>query len=244
MASHHANAPTPHNAAQAGDFAKTVLMPGDPLRAEFIAKTYLTEPELKTSVRNVLGFTGTYQGVPVSVMATGMGMPSLSIYVTELFDFYGVENIIRVGTAGAIQPNLNVGDLIIAQGACYDSGIMRHYHLPGTYSAIPNWELLLEAVKSAETLNKPYVVGSILSEDTFYNEVHEETFEWQKMGVLALEMEAAALYAIAARRNKRALALLSVSDSLITHEEASSEDRATAFTSMMEVALDVARKFG
>jgi purine-nucleoside phosphorylase len=245
---------TPHNLAESGDFAKTVLMPGDPLRAKFIAEHFLTDPQLKSEVRNVLAYTGTYKGIPVSVMASGMGMPSLSIYATELFDFYAVENIIRVGTAGGIQTNLQVGDMIIASGASYDSNIMRHYQLPGTYSAVPSWELLSAAVQSAQELNKPYRVGPILSEDTFYNDTEAEALIWQKMGILALEMEAAALFAIAARKQKRALAILTISDLLVSdhpHSEsfsklaqqgASPHERERAFTNMMEVALETATK--
>jgi purine-nucleoside phosphorylase len=229
---------TPHNSAEKGDFAKTVLMPGDPLRAKFVAENFLTNPKLVTEVRNVYGYTGEYKGKPISVMASGMGMPSISIYASELFDFYDVENIIRFGTCGSIQPSLNVGDIILAAGASYDSNIMNHYHLPGTLSAIPKFSLLKKAVEEAEKSGKHFEVGNILSEDTFYNDTADEVFKWQKMGVLGLEMESAALYAIAARRNKGALGLFTVSDSLITHEEASPEDRQKSFTAMMRIALE------
>ena len=238
--------PTPHNNASKGDFAKTVLMPGDPLRAKFIAETFLTEPKLVNNVRGVQGYTGTYKGVKVSVMASGMGMPAIGIYSHELYNGYGVENIIRVGSAGAIQENIHLYDLVIAQGACTDSNWASQYHLPGTFAPIGSWELITEAVKAAENNGARYHVGNVNSSDTFYGD-HEgvpegldSVYGLKKMGVMALEMEAAALYMNAARYGKRALCICTISDHILTGEETTSEERQNSFTTMMKVALDVA----
>ena len=237
---------TPHNRAENGDFAKTVLMPGDPLRAKFIAETFLENPKLVTDVRGMYGYTGTYQGRPISVMGSGMGMPSIGIYSYELYSQYGVENIIRVGSAGSIQEDIHLYDLVIAQGACTDSNFAAQFHLPGTFAPIASWELLKEAVNAAEANGARYHVGNLNSSDVFYGD-HEgvpagldSVYGLQKMGVLALEMEAAALYMNAARYGKRALAICTISDSLVTGEETTSQERQTAFTTMMKVALDVA----
>ena len=238
--------PTPHNNAQNGDFAKTVLMPGDPLRAKFIAETFLENPQLVNNVRGVQGYTGTYKGVRVSVMASGMGIPSIAIYSNELYTQYGVENIIRVGSAGSIQKDVKLYDLVIGQGACTDSNFAAQFHLPGTFAPIASWELLREAVKAAEENGARYHVGNLNSSDVFYGdhvgvpEGLDSVYGLQKMGVLALEMEAAALYMNAARYGKRALAICTISDSIVTGEETTSEERQTAFTTMMRVALDVA----
>jgi len=238
--------PTPHNNAQNGDFAKTVLMPGDPLRAKFIAETFLENPQLVNNVRGVQGYTGTYKGVRVSVMASGMGIPSIAIYSNELYTHYGVENIIRVGSAGSIQKDVKLYDLVIGQGACTDSNFAAQFHLPGTFAPIASWELLREAVKAAEENGARYHVGNLNSSDVFYGdhvgvpEGLDSVYGLQKMGVLALEMEAAALYMNAARYGKRALAICTISDSIVTGEETTSEERQTAFTTMMRVALDVA----
>ena len=238
--------PTPHISAKPGDFGKTVLMPGDPLRSKFIAENFLENPVLVNNVRGVQGYTGTYKGVKVSVMASGMGMPAIGIYSHELFNGYGVENIIRVGSAGAIQENIHLYDLVIAQGACTDSNFAAQFHLPGTFAPIASWELLKEAVKAAEENGAVYHVGNVNSSDVFYGdhalvpEGLDSLYGLKKMGVMALEMEAAALYMNAARYGKRALAICTISDSLVTGEETTSQERQTAFTTMMKVALDVA----
>lgn len=238
--------PTPHISAKPGDFAKTVLMPGDPLRSKFIAENFLENPVLVNNVRGVQGYTGTYKGVRVSVMASGMGMPAIGIYSHELFNGYGVENIIRVGSAGSIQEHVKLYDLVIGQGACTDSNFASQFHLPGTFAPIASWELLTQAVKAAEAQGARYHVGNLNSSDVFYGdhigvpEGLDSVYGLQKMGVLALEMEAAALYMNAARYGKRALAICTISDSIVTGEETTSEERQTAFTTMMKVALDVA----
>jgi len=238
--------PTPHISAKPGDFAKTVLMPGDPLRSKFIAENFLENPVLVNNVRGVQGYTGTYKGVRVSVMASGMGMPAIGIYSHELFNGYGVENIIRVGSAGSIQEHVKLYDLVIGQGACTDSNFASQFHLPGTFAPIASWELLTQAVKAAEAQGARYHVGNLNSSDVFYGdhigvpEGLDSVYGLQKMGVLALEMEAAALYMNAARYGKRALAICTISDSIVTGELTSSEERQTAFTTMMKVALDVA----
>ena len=238
--------PTPHISAAPGDFGRTVLMPGDPLRSKFIAENFLENPVLVNNVRGVQGYTGTYKGVRVSVMASGMGMPAIGIYSHELFNGYGVENIIRVGSAGAIQENINLYDLVIAQGACTDSNFAHQFHLPGTFAPIASYALLSEAVKAAETHNAVYHVGNVNSSDVFYGDHDgvpaglDSVYGLKKMGVLALEMEAAALYMNAARYGKRALCICTISDHVLTGEVTSSEERQNAFTTMMQVALDVA----
>lgn len=230
---------TPHNEAAQGAFAKTVLMPGDPLRARFIAETFLTDARLVNNVRGVQGYTGTYQGTPVSVMASGMGMPSIGIYSHELFHFYDVDNIIRVGSAGAISPRLKLRDVVIAQGACTNSDYARQYGLPGTFAPIADFGLLETAVAVARRMGVEPPVGNLLSSDTFYNKAGN-TLDWGQMGVLAIEMETAALYCNAAEAGKRALTICSISDSLVTGEELSPADRQTGFTQMMEIALGTA----
>lgn len=231
---------TPHNNAKCGDFAKTVLMPGDPLRAKHIAETFLENPVLVNNVRGIQGYTGTYKGTKVSVMASGMGMPSIGIYSYELFSFYNVENIIRVGSAGGYSENVKVRDVILAQGASYDTNFMTQYLLPGTFSATADFTLLENAVECAREKGERFHVGNILSSDVFYNDNPKVVPSWQKMGILGVEMEAAALYATAARLNKRALAILTVSDHLITKEETTSEERQTTFNHMIELALETA----
>jgi len=230
---------TAHNTAAKGDFAKTVLMPGDPLRAKFIAETFLADAKLVNNVRGIQGYTGTYKGVPVSVMASGMGMPSMGIYSYELFHFYDVDNIIRIGSAGAMNADLKVRSLVAAQGACTDSNFAHQYQLPGTYAPIASFTLLETAVAKARELELPIAVGNVLSSDVFYD-ASGENARWAKMGVLCAEMEAAALYCNAANTGKRALALLTISDNLVTGEALSPEERQTTFTDMMRVALAVA----
>lgn len=230
---------TPHNAAEKGAFAKTVLMPGDPLRAKFIAETFLTDARLVNNVRGIHGYTGTYKGVPVSVMASGMGMPSIGIYSHELFHFYDVDNIIRIGSAGAISPQLKLRDVVMGQGACTDSNYAHQFGLPGTFAPIADFRLLSAAVQAAKDLGVTPVVGNLLSSDVFYNKAGN-TLSWGQMGVLAVEMESAALYCNAAEAGKRALAVCTISDSLATGEELPAADRQTTFTQMMEIALETA----
>lgn len=234
------NYPTPHINAKPEDFAKTVLMPGDPLRAKFVAENFFENPKLINDVRGMLGYTGMYKGKPVTVMGSGMGMPSIGIYSYELFNFFGVENIIRIGSAGAMQKELKVGDIVFAIGASTNSNYAHQFGLPGTYSATASYELLKKAVNSAEEKNISYTVGNVLSSDNFYNADSEANEKWMRMGILAVEMEAAALYMNAAYAKKNALAILSISDSLITGEALSADERRTQFTDMMKVALDLA----
>lgn len=233
------NIPTPHIEAKAGDFAQTVLMPGDPLRAKFIAETFLTDAKLINNVRGVQGYTGMYKGKRVSVMASGMGMPSIGIYSYELFNFYDVKNIIRVGTAGVIRPDLKVRDIVIGQGACTNSSYSRQFDLPGDFAPICSFELLQKAVKAAEDMGITPIVGNLYSSDTFYDDSMGLS-KWQKMGVLAVEMEAAALYMNAARAGKNALAICTISDNPFTGEATTSEERQLNFTKMMEIALEIA----
>lgn len=230
--------PTPHNGAKQGQIAETVIMAGDPLRAKFMAEHFLENPVQFNGVRNMLGYTGTYKGKPVSVMGHGMGIPSIAIYTYELFHFYGVKNIIRTGTAGCIQPGMKLGDIVIAGGACTNSNFMHQYNLPGTFAPIADFDLLYKAVKTCEELGYGYKVGNVLSSDTFYDE-NEGWRQWQKMGVLAVEMEAAALYAIAAQAGKKALTILTVSDSIVDGSATTAEERQNSFTRMMDVAFSL-----
>lgn len=229
---------TPHNEAKMGDIAETVIMAGDPLRAKFMAEHFLEDATLFNSVRNMYGYTGTYKGKRVSVMGHGMGMPSMGLYSYELFHFYDVKQIIRTGTVGAIQKGVSIGDVIIAQAACTDSNYMSQFHLPGTFAPIADYELLAAAVSSCKMLACPYHVGNVVSSDIFYNE-NEDWREWQKMGVLAIEMECAALYANAARAGKKALAIMTVSDHIVEKTATTAEERQTAFTKMMDVAFSL-----
>ncbi len=230
---------TPHNRAEKGEIAKTVLMPGDPLRAEFIAKTYLENPVCYNNVRGMLGYTGKYKGIDVSVQGSGMGIPSIGIYSYELFNEYGVDNIIRVGTAGGISDNVNLRDVVIAMGACTNSNYANQYNLPGTYAPTASYELLSRAVNAAENHCSTYHVGNILSSDTFYDDGNSLAV-WQKMNVLAVEMESAALYMNAARAGKNALCILTVSDCPLKGLSTTAEERQTSFTDMMEIALETA----
>jgi len=231
--------PTPHIGAKSKDeIAKTVLMPGDPLRAKFIAETFLTDVTQYNAVRGMLGFTGLYNGKRVSVQGSGMGMPSIGIYSHELFSFYDVDNIIRVGTAGGISPDIRVRDIVIGMGASSNSNYQAHYNVPGVYAPIASFELLKTAVACADKRDIDYRVGNILSSDVFYADNTAEADNWQKLGVLAVEMEAAALYMNAARLGKNALAILTVSD--VPGQATSAEEREKAFTDMMLIALDTA----
>ena len=232
--------PTPHINAKEGDFAKTVLMPGDPLRSKFIAETYLEDRRLVNDVRGVQGYTGTYKGVPVSVMASGMGMPSIGIYSYELFNFYGVENILRVGSAGAISEKLKVRDIVLGQGACTNSSFGDQFGFRGHFAPIADFGLLRCAAEIAEERGLRYAVGNLLSSDTFYDDDPTASSKWMKLGVMAIEMEAAALYYNAARSGKKALAVCTISDHILTGEETTAEERQVSFTQMMELALEVA----
>lgn len=232
--------PTPHNSASPADFAKTVLMPGDPLRAKYIAENYIDNARLVNNVRGIQGYTGTYKGVPVSVMASGMGMPSMAIYSYELYNFYDVENIIRIGSAGAIADELELRDIVAGMSACTNSNFAAQYDLPGTYAPTASYTLLKTAVDVAEKLGTPMKVGSLYSSDTFYDDTHGLEV-WQKMhNVLATEMEAAALYMIAARAGKNALAICTISDAPLKGTGLDADARQNTFTQMMEIALGTA----
>ena len=226
---------TPHNQAQVGEIAQTVLMPGDPLRAK-----YLEDVHQFNAVRNMLGYTGTYKGKKVSIMGSGMGQPSIGIYSHELFSQYGVEAIIRIGSCGALIENVHLRDVIIAQGACTDSNFAHQFELPGTYSAISSYDLLEKAVTHAKEKNVNYHVGNIIASDIFYHFDQGTTQKWASMGCLGVEMESYALFATAARLGKKALTLLTVSDSLVTDEQTTPEEREKTFTAMMEIALEIA----
>ncbi len=232
--------PTPHNEAGSGDIAKTVLMPGDPLRAKFIAETYLEDVVCFNKVRNMFGYTGSYKGKKVSVMGSGMGMPSIGIYSYELFHFYDVDNIIRIGSAGGIAEHVKLRDIVIGMGASTNSNFAAQYKLPGTFAPIADFNLLRKAVEVAEKLNIKTVVGNVLSSDTFYDDNEEANSLWRKMNILAVEMEAAALYMNAARAGKQALCILTISDHVFTGESLSSQDRQLTFREMMEIALEIA----
>lgn len=231
--------PTPHIAAKLGDFANTVLMPGDPLRSKFIAENFLTDAVLVNNVRGVQGYTGLYNGKRVSVMASGMGIPSIGIYSYELYNFYNVQNIIRIGSAGAMQPDIKLRSLVFAQGACTNSNYAHQFEMPGTIAPIASFDLLRSAVDTAEKLRYDYKVGNVLSSDTFYDD-GKGSAVWKKMGVLAVEMESAALYLNAARAGKKALCICTISDNLLTGEELSADDRQNSFREMMKLALEIA----
>ena len=233
--------PTPHIGAGKGEIAQTILLPGDPLRAKYIADNFLTDVTQFDATRNMLGFTGQYKGRPVSVMGTGMGCPSMGIYSYELIHFYGCKNLIRIGTAGAMRPEVKVRDIVFGMGACTTSNYVKQFRLPGDYSCVCSYELLSRAVKAAEDRGLSYHVGNILSSDMFYDpDIPAVGTSWDRMGVLAVEMESAALYSNAAYGGANALCILTISDSLITGEATTAQERQTSFTSMMEVALELA----
>ena len=232
--------PTPHISAKKEDIAKTVLMPGDPLRSEFIAKTFLKNPVLVNDVRGVHGYTGEYNGKKVTVMASGMGQPSIGIYSYELFNFYDVDTIIRVGTCGSFHPDLHARDIIVAMGACTNGNYAMQYKLPGTFAPIADFDLVRRAAEECEKAGVHYKVGNIFSSDIFYDEANSG-MDWAKMGVLGVEMESAALYCNAARAGKKALCICTVSDSFIYPEEnTTAEERQNSFTAMMKIALNLA----
>ena len=232
------NTPTPHIGAKYGDIAETVIMAGDPLRVKLMAEKFLDNPVQFNNVRGMLGYTGTYKGKRVSVMGHGMGMPSIGIYSYELYNFYGVKTIIRVGSAGSINNDLHIGDLAIAMGACTNSNYAAQYELPGTFSPIADFSLVRAAAESCERFGYPYMVGNLLSSDTFYSE-NPHTDKWINMGVLAVEMEIAALYMNAARSGNRALGICTISDHILTGEVTTAEERQNNFTHMMDVAFSL-----
>ena len=233
-----AKTPTPHIGAQYGEIAETVIMAGDPLRVKFMAEKFLENPVLFNNVRGMLGYTGTYKGKRVSMMGHGMGMASIGIYTYELYNFYDVKTIIRVGSAGSLHEDLHLGDLIIAMGACTNSSYGRQFEVPGIYAPIADFDLLRAAADSCDRMGYRYRVGNVLSSDTFYNEnAHND--KWMQLGVMAVEMEVAALYMNAARSGNRALAIMTISDHIITGEATTAEQRQTTFTKMMEVALSL-----
>ena len=231
---------TAHIQAKNGEIAETILLPGDPLRAKFIAETYLEDVTQFNSIRNMFGYTGTYKGKRISVMGTGMGAPSIGIYSYELIHFFGVKNLIRIGSCGAYSPDLELYDIILGMGASTNSNFGHQYNLPGTLSAIASWDLLYKAKKVAEEKNIDVVVGNILTSDIFYNDTPNVYEKWSKMGILAVEMEAYALYCNAIAAGVNALTILTVSDSLVKDLETTAKERETSFTSMMEIALELA----
>lgn len=234
-----AKVPTPHIGAREGEIADRVIMAGDPLRAKFMAERFLENPVQYNAVRGMLGFTGTYKGKRVSVQGHGMGMPSIGIYSYELFNFYGVKRIIRTGSAGSINAGVKMGDVVIGMGSCTDSNYASQYGLPGTFAPIADFGLVRAAVEKAEELGVSYKVGNLLASDFFYGDDADSWKQWQKMGVLAVEMEAAALYMNAARCGGEALCICTISDSLVTGEACSAEERQTSFTNMMDIAFGI-----
>lgn len=236
------NIPTPHIAvADKSAFAKTVLMPGDPLRSKFIAENYLTDPVLINNVRGVQGYTGTWKGIPVTVMASGMGIPSIGIYSWELYNFYDVQNIIRIGSAGGVSDDIKLMDIVIAQGACTDSNYINSFNLTGTFAPIADYTLLSHAINSAKNNGIEARVGNVLTSDSFYYADGASNMDaWKHMGILAVEMEAAGLYCNAAYAGKRALTVCTVTDHLYRHEALPADKRRTALTSMITIALDTA----
>ncbi|MDR1254005.1 MAG: purine-nucleoside phosphorylase [Oscillospiraceae bacterium] len=226
-----------HIEAKPDEIAETVLLPGDPLRAKFIAENFLENSICFNKIRNMLGFTGIYKGKRVSVMGGGMGMPSAGIYSYELFNFYDVKNIIRIGTAGSLKEDVQIGDIVIGMGACTDSNYASQFNLPGTFAPIANYDLLHKVVDIAKEKGIKFSVGNILSSDIFYNDNKNSLFEWKKMGILAVEMEAAAIYMNADRARKKAVCVLTISDNLLTGERLSVKERETGFIKMIEIAL-------
>ena len=235
------NVPTPHISAKLGEIAETILLPGDPLRAKYIADNFLTDVQQFNTTRNMFGYTGYYNGKRISVMGTGMGCPSMGIYSYELIHFYGCKNLIRIGTAGAMQEHVKVRDIVIGMGTCTTSNYVKQFRLPGDYSCICSFDLLRKAVEKAEEKGMQYHVGNILCSDMFYTpQLPPVGTSWAEMGVLAVEMESAALYSNAAYAGVNALCILTISDSLVTGEATTAEERQTTFTKMMEIALELA----
>lgn len=229
------------NAANKGDIAESILLPGDPLRAKFIAENYLNNPVCFNEIRGMLGYTGTYKGVPVSVMGTGMGMPSMGIYSWELITEYDVQNLIRIGTAGSFHEDIKIKDLVIGMSASTDSNYIHAFDVPGNYAPCASWELMSKARDASEKLNIPFKAGNIVSCDVFY-EFGDWWKRWAKMDVMAVEMEAAALYMNAAYNHVNAMAMMTISDHFVTGERSTAEERQKSFTDMMELALEIATK--
>jgi len=228
------------NAANKGDIAQSILLPGDPLRAKFIAENFLESPKLYNEVRNMLGYTGKYKGVPVSVQGTGMGMPSMGIYSWELIKDYGVKNLIRIGTAGSFQEHIKIKDVVFAISTSTDSNYVHAFDVPGNLAPTCSYELLRKAACAAEKLDMPVHAGNVVTCDVFYETIPDWWKKWAKMGVLAVEMEAAALYMNAAYLGANALCMVTISDQFVTGERASVEERQTSFTDMMQIALEAA----
>jgi purine-nucleoside phosphorylase len=231
---------TPHIDPKGVDIAETILLPGDPLRAKFIAETYLDDIRCFNEVRNMLGYTGTYRGRPVSVMGTGMGIPSISLYSYELIHHFGVKNLIRVGTCGAMQQNMDLYDVVIAQGASTDSNYLQQFNLPGQWAPLSSYRLLERAKRIADERGQRTHVGNVLSSDVFYGDDPDAMGKWTRMGILAVEMESAGLFANAAAAGVDALAIFTVSDQIVTNAKTTPEERQTAFTAMIEIALELA----
>lgn len=231
---------TPHISSEKGDFAKTVLMPGDPLRSKFVAENFLENARLVNDVRGVQGYTGVYKGKEISVMASGMGMPSMGIYSYELFGFFDVDNIIRIGSAGALSPKLRLYDIVAAMGACTNSAYAAQYNLGGTFAPTASYRLLKKCDLAAEKLRLKLNVGNVFTSDVFYNDDENVNEKWRKMGVLAVEMETAALYTNAARLGKNALTICTISDCPFSGKETTAEEREKSFTDMMSLALETA----
>ncbi len=234
--------PTPHIDAKPGDFAKTVIMPGDPLRSKFMAENYLENAKLVNNVRGVQGYTGTYKSIPVSIMASGMGVPSMAIYSYELFNIFEVDNIIRMGTAGGITKDISLRDIVIAMGCSTNSSYIYQLGLPGTYAPLASFDLLEKAVGVCREKGTEFKVGNVFTTDVFYSDDRGENSLWDRMGVLAVEMETAALYSNAAKAGKNAVALFTISDHVIKKESLSAMERQESFTEMMEIALETAIK--
>lgn len=227
-----------HIGASKGDIAESVLLPGDPLRAKFIAETFLDGPRQYNAIRNMFGYTGTYRGVPVSVQGTGMGMPSIGIYSWELMTQYDVQNLVRVGTAGSIRADIPLREVVLASGACTDSAYVKNFLPDGHYAPIASWELLRKAAEAADRMGLKVHVGNVFSTDVFYHTDSHYYDKWAAMGCMVTEMEAAALYMNAACNHRNALAMLTVSDSLVTGEETTAEERQNTFLDMMKLALE------
>lgn len=231
---------TPHIQPNGVEIAETILLPGDPLRAKFIAETYLTDAQQFNSVRNMLGYTGTYNGKKISVMGTGMGIPSMSLYSWELIHVFGVKNLIRVGSCGAVQDDMNLYDIVLAMGASTNSNYANQFNLPGQFSNLASFSLLEKAKKAADQKDVRVHVGNVLSSDIFYNADQTAMDKWKAMGILCVEMETSGLYLNAASAGVHALTILTVSDHIYRNEETTPEERQTAFTTMMEIALQLA----
>lgn len=233
---------TPHLEATEGQFAETVLLPGDPLRAKFIAETFLENIEQINGVRNMLGFSGTYRGTKISVIGSGMGIPSISIYAKELITDYGVKNLIRVGSCGAVSKKVKVRDVLIGMGGCTDSGVNRARFGGYDFAAIADYDLLAAHVEAAKELEVPVKIGNLFSADLFYTPLPEMFDRMEAMNIFGVEMEAAGLFGVCAEFNARGMAICTVSDHIRTGESTTSEEREKSFTEMMKIALEAARK--